>query len=401
MTEYKEWLDLSVEEKEDLRYRWTIEEIMTILKALEEGKPLPVEKFPLTKEESMYPSAMIKNYDLRGIIFPQDDFIEILFQRVVDLKGIDLKFAHLEGAIFGIAHLEGADLKFAHLEGADLNYAHLEGAHLRDAHLEETDLCGTHLEGADLWCAHLEGADLKFAHLEGADLNYAHLEGADLSAAIFEDTHLHRPQLEKTIGYRDIEWVNCFVGKDLVTYRKLKELYKREGKDELVPEFHYMENCVKTRMLQWQRPFQAIQRFLRLIFLEWTYGYGSRPTWLLRAFGVVTISFAILFFSFTPNTSDPNQSFDIKLQDPDSDSLFVHLSSLPIEIRIGECFLFSLLSFFRFGYDVVALDKVLSFLHLKPVEYTPIGWARIFTGLEGLIGLYLLSLFVYGLLRRR
>jgi hypothetical protein len=79
--------------------------------------------------------------------------------------------------------LRGANLRGAHLEGADFREAHLERAYLREAHLEDAILRRAHLERADLSGAHLEGANLSGAHLEGAFLDLAHLEGANLSEA--------------------------------------------------------------------------------------------------------------------------------------------------------------------------------------------------------------------------
>jgi len=108
-----------------------------------------------------------------------------------DLKGADLRVAHLEGAILVEADLEGADLRFAHLEGAHLEGAHLEGADLRWAQLE-----GANLEGADLGRARLQGAQLVLACLRGARLEGAHLEGANLEGKNLEGAHLGGAHLE-------------------------------------------------------------------------------------------------------------------------------------------------------------------------------------------------------------
>ena len=93
--------------------------------------------------------------------------------------------------------LRGVNLREAHLEWADLSGAHLEGAYLSGVHLEWADLSGAHLEGATLWGAHLEGAILYQAHLEGADLSGAYLEGAILYQAHLEGVILFGAQLER------------------------------------------------------------------------------------------------------------------------------------------------------------------------------------------------------------
>lgn len=128
--------------------------------------------------------AHLEKADLKKAHLERADLREARLERA-DLRGAYLKHvnlmkAHLERTNLFIAHLEEADLRGTHLEGAILREAYLEKANLFIAHLEGTDLKGTHLEGAILWGAHLEGAILREAHLEGADLRGAHLERADL-----------------------------------------------------------------------------------------------------------------------------------------------------------------------------------------------------------------------------
>ncbi|MDR1821796.1 MAG: pentapeptide repeat-containing protein [Oscillospiraceae bacterium] len=134
-----------------------------------------------------------------------------LSARNVDLRGIELKRAHLneahlEGAVFKYANLDmailrkaqldGADLYQAQLERASLRGAHLEGAVLGHAHLKRAQLEEAHLEGADLFSAHLEWAVLRGAHLKWASLVIAHLEGAHLEGALLEGAHLEDAHLE-------------------------------------------------------------------------------------------------------------------------------------------------------------------------------------------------------------
>ena len=73
---------------------------------------------------------------------------------------------------------EGKSGKRADLRGADLSWADLTGAVLRGA-----DLTGADLRGADLSWADLTGADLRGADLSWADLTGAVLRGDDLRGA--------------------------------------------------------------------------------------------------------------------------------------------------------------------------------------------------------------------------
>ena len=59
---------------------------------------------------------------------------------------------------------------------------------------------------------------------------------------------------------------------------------------------------------------------------------------------------------------------------------------------IVNCIYFSVLSLATFGYGALRPRQWLEFFRLTPVEYRPVGWTRIFVGLEAAIGIYLLAL---------
>jgi hypothetical protein len=93
----------------------------------------------------------------------------------VDLRGIWLEDARLNGASF-----RESNLACAELTSVWLNHADLAAADLREASLE-----GSHLTEADLSRAHLQGANLR-----QADLSHANLRGANLIGAILDNTAL-------------------------------------------------------------------------------------------------------------------------------------------------------------------------------------------------------------------
>ncbi len=108
----------------------------------------------------------------------------------IDLIGVNLPYADLEGA-----DLRGVNLEDADLEDADLTDANLEGANLYGANLRDAKLEGANLEGADLTDAKLTGANLRGANLEGADLTDAKLTGAKLGNANLRDAKLEGANL--------------------------------------------------------------------------------------------------------------------------------------------------------------------------------------------------------------
>ncbi len=125
---------------------------------------------------------------------------ELCAHALLWFQHINLREAHLEGAILFDAHLEGTDLREAHLEEAILPSAHLEKTILWRAHLEGAILLGIYLEEANLREAHLEGVCLMGAHLERASLLGAHLEMADLRAASLSPVTLTQATLANAAG---------------------------------------------------------------------------------------------------------------------------------------------------------------------------------------------------------
>jgi uncharacterized protein YjbI with pentapeptide repeats len=108
---------------------------------------------------------------------------------------LDLTETDLRGADLRVAHLEKVKLQDAHLEHANLWKALLGHATLRRIHFEGADLSLAQLTRADLNEAGLEGVKFDAAQLEGTSLAYAHLRGARLLGANLQKAYLVRAQL--------------------------------------------------------------------------------------------------------------------------------------------------------------------------------------------------------------
>jgi uncharacterized protein YjbI with pentapeptide repeats len=111
-----------------------------------------------------------------------------------DLRGVDLREAHLIGKNLSRADLSVADLREVHLDWADLSGARLNGANLSGANLIKANLRGARLNGANL-----SGADLSHALLNGARLN-----GANVSGANFHEADLSVADLRANLNRADL-----------------------------------------------------------------------------------------------------------------------------------------------------------------------------------------------------
>jgi uncharacterized protein YjbI with pentapeptide repeats len=404
------------EQIQEWRNRWTEENVARVKQAFKEGFGLPVGKIPhaqkslLVLPDTHGERSPQLTYDLRGI--PLQNFY---------LKGIDLSYAHLEGAVLTRANLNEVKLQGAHLEGADLVDAHLEKANLRGVNLRGADLRGARLSNSILREGHLIEANLANANLKGADLRETHLDGvvlagANLERAIlvrsqlrkaylenarFNRTYIRDTRLEESEDYQKIRWgSDHIIGEEkkddlyiaLDLYRYLKEIYK--GTRDYTA-FHFRENVVKTKIIPWHHPFS----FFRKFFFQWTYGYGSKLLRLFRAAIIVIVLFAILTFLLT---SLYPQNFPIIMGIPNEEGDPGLMSSfLPKVQHVIHSSLFSFQSFIKIGTDFVKEENTfLKIIHWKGIKYGPYGLAEILSNIVSLIGIYLAFLFVYGILRR-
>lgn len=432
----------SVKEAFELAQRWSIEETNEVIYALQNNLPMPY--FVETEDWD----NTINRFDLRAIDLSN-----------VDLNKADLSHANLKWANFDGSDLEEANLSDTNLQGAMLSLTNLwkanltesiltnavladavldeadlrssdmrgalfTGARLKGANLAHADLRGAVLTGGDFTGAELAHADLSGAELYGANLSGANLVGADLSGAVLEPRQMWEIDFKGTRNMSRIIWgselaQNPYIINDeldgrledaLIRYRDLKSLYKVHFHEELIGEFHYRENVVKTKLSP--QPL----KILREVFLGWTYGYGSRPLRLIPFCAGVILVFGLIY---TLQTVLPGRSgiYLVSKGDETKKTFYVTETGNPkaesksyVMEEIGgaaaspeplgfdsgaglvNCVYFSLLSLATFGYGAIKPRQWLEFFRLTPVQYKPVGWSRIFVGFEAAIGIYLLAL---------
>jgi hypothetical protein len=414
----KVWNEYTEEERATLKDRWTSEQVQQVVAALAAGLPFPdfVTKLPPSAgsmgfaddlrgislngaemQRANLSYACLQLADLFGANLQDADLTEANLDSC-SLRSADLSRARLGRAVMTDANLESARMPNADLSGAAMNRANLSSAVMSQAILTEVDLRGATLLRTDLRQANLQNCSMPQATLREADL-----QDADLFQARFDSTYLYQVQLGKARNIRDIRWGDStssryLIGEELhlktsedfrraeVTYRDLKMLYRRELLDDIANEFHYRENEIITNSYPWYSPVSI----LRLLFLKWTFGYGSRPMWLLWYSIVVVVGFTLIYALLTLSKRTLS---GICQFDPGK-----HGEDTLLEFRGGvlflDCFYFSLLSLATFGYGALQPRQWLQFFRFQPVEYKPIRWACIFVGIEAGLGIWIFSLLV-------
>jgi uncharacterized protein YjbI with pentapeptide repeats len=271
--------------------------------------------------------ATLRGADLIGGVLTEVDAGEADFSETL-LEDVNLKFARLRFADFTSAIMDGADVSGADLWGARLlkveaQRTNFRGAHLDEAQLNDADLASADLTGASLRRANLSGARLRGAILRDAALDGANLDGADLSGAVLphvaltsctlrqvrfagawlERTRMHAHQLggatgEETAG--DFEAAR-------EGYIVLEQNFRTLGSaDDASWAFRRRRRMGKRLHAQHARTafgkrdvgaaLRPSLQWLGDVASEWVCDYGESVTRVLRAFLVVLVGFAAVYW---------------------------------------------------------------------------------------------------------
>lgn len=354
----------------------------------------------------------------------------------LDLKGVDLRDAQLRDA-----DLTGTDLTRANLERADLSGAVLVGAKIQEADLIETILVHADLSKANLNRAKLTGAVLTDSIatetvFTDADLRKAVLKGADFTGA-YLDTDLDSVVLELKPG-RLLNVPSLALAKNLSKLKyavsphslvELREAFRKAGMRREEREITYAirhEERMRSNM------FESLFNWF---LFELPTAYGMEPgralMFLAGLVGLFAIPYTIMLRPSTPYNACsvstviegerarlcwpvPAGIWAVRLGDgihkwgDDQPVLltteFVFPRARPIDAPHGHAvhwvlaFLaglyFSALSSFQMGWRELNVGSWMT--RLQPREYTirATGWVRTVSGIQSLMSVYLLALWV-------
>ncbi len=233
--------------------------------------------------------AYLGGVDLRGANLQQADLTDALLGDAnlqgANLQEASLQKAYLVGANLQRAVLRGATLQGATLTSADFRRGDLEGADLQQANLKHANLQRARLGQANLQEAHLWDADLRHAILAATNLSGANLSYAQLTAAVFEPPVHALPSIPRLAEAQQLSQLTFRTSPH--AFVAVREAFQRAG---LHPQAQVMTFAL-NRGLRQQAPL--VEQGLRWLFFELTYQYGMSPLRPLRILGLLVLGFAV------------------------------------------------------------------------------------------------------------
>jgi hypothetical protein len=328
-----------------------------------------------------------------------------------DLASADLTDAHLDDAHLDEASLGDADLTRSFLGGAYLSRAYLRHAQLRGAHLGDSDLASANLTDADLTGAYLNDASLGDSHLIGADLRGADLRRAQLAGAylvyarlegaVFEPKNLPTPvEMARAQNLEKLRY-----DEDPGPLAQLRKQFQDAGYRRQEREITCALNREEANRVSF------IERWFRRIAFDWTCHYGLTPgrplrivlwLWLLCSFVYVMFIHwgGRSGIYFVASRSLPGKSNVRGMQIRPrairaAEKEKVRALGLRQGLRLLRAAMsFSLLSAFSIGFRDIAFGRWLRMLTKREYDLKPTGWARPVSGVQSLMSVYLIALWV-------
>lgn len=317
---------------------------------------------------------------------------------------------------------DGAEGEEADFRGCTLSNADLVGANLAEVWLTKANLTGAKLIGANLTGANLNRADLTSAYLVSAnlieaffletDLTDARLDEANLDGAVFDpkaDSLPYIPYLASTKNLDKLRYRRSETG--LV---ELRNALRQAGLRRQERQVNYaLLRGRREKMQTDPRGFgDRADAAFNYVFFEITCKYGMLPGRPLQIMGVAVLVFAAPYFWVLRRKERSSRS-DIWLEVEDENirpnrkrkrrmRLLANAGAvLPPRARIKRfrrtlfaALYFSLLTTFRVGFREINVGNWITRMQFREYAIRATGWVRCVTGLQSLLSVALLALWL-------
>jgi hypothetical protein len=343
--------------------------------------------------------ANLDGTDLRGALLLRDADL-----RGASLEQVDLRGADLHGALL----LSGSGLSGARLSGADLR-----GAYLHGEDLDGADLSGTDLSGADLSGANLIGANLRGANISKTKLAYAILENA-FYYPISEPPDPYVAGIEGLATVKLALEQSCFMCPPHLLEPfglvQLRKLFHDGGFRDQERDATYSIEYYRTRS-DWflgVNLFKRLEGGLRFVGFELPVEYGKDPA---QALVIILMLGAILtpvyMVPILRSPEPPAKSGGLYQVFPanriDETAANPMLADEGMVLRVHEmnawsafrsAAYFSLLSAVNIGFQDFTVGDWIQRIQAREYKLQAIGWVRVVSGIQSLLSVYLLAMWV-------
>lgn len=288
----------------------------------------------------------------------------------------------------------------------------MTGASFLGANLTEAILLGANLNGAVLLFADLRGVDLSNVDLSGAQVH-----GANLDRARFEPKSL--PELRGIAAARNLELLTYLTNPDaLVQLRKqFEDGGFRDQERKITYALKRREadlSCEWCRLRLPEKLFaNCVSCILNEVFFDLTCQYGMSPGRPLILGLLLWLLCSVLYFGFT-HTSGESGLYRVYGQSVAEEKETKTRVVRILPARIGQSpgplrlfrflwrewslmrtsMFFSLMSAFNIGFRDINFGRWLRLLTRREFDIKAVGWARVVAGLQSLISVYLIALWV-------
>jgi pentapeptide repeat protein len=328
-------------------------------------------------------------------------------------------------------NVEGCELNGVILDGVDLREARFMSTKMREAWIVNSDLRGAVFLGVDLRNADLGESDMSSSYLdrvnlEGADLTGVKLANADLKEVDLKEANLWLADLALTryepISNPPVRSASSALSLDYITYRtnpdalvQLRKMFKDGG---FVDQERKVTYAIKKREAGLKREGctafgdwrDCVEYGFNVALFDWTCHYGMSPGRALEIW-VELLSLCWLVYAIfihIPGESGIYRLTKVRLseEEPGEKQIRAARVSLnpkwkyPLRLlrREGSVVFwagfFSLMSAFNIGFRDINFGRWLRLLPRTEYDLKAKGWARTVAGVQSLISVYLIALWL-------
>lgn len=303
-------------------------------------------------------------------------------------------------SLHGCRFPPGAELKGANFHGSDLTGSVFQDANLRDASFDpwggsepRTILAGVSFLGGDLTGASFKGADMTGVHFEPATLPQA--------SNLAEAEHLQQMTFDT----------------DPTAMLSLRQHFRDAGFSLQDSQVNY---AINHRILEQQRErcspgrqgvtrdYSACLSYLGSRIVEATCEYGLNLWRPLKIAFLGWIVFTLIFFAFMHHSGPSGLYLAVAkglVLDPKDIENAPQVRSIPLDHAGGQWLanelrvlriagFFSLINGFNLGVKDADIGRWLRLLPGREFEFRAVGWSRTFAGIQALLNLYLLTIWI-------